>query len=117
MLSKKQRIDKVSFKKFFSATKFFQSKNFSVKIGNHAINDKTKRRFSVIVSKKISNKAVIRNKIRRVFYEILHDLLSKNLIFEGIFFFFPKKSSMDKKFKELKEETISFFECLGSKNK
>jgi len=63
----------------------------------------TETKISVVVSKKISKSAVVRNKTRRVFYEAIRGCLNEfNKI--CVIVIYPKKESLPANFKEIVEE-------------
>lgn len=75
MLSKQNRLRlKRDFEKAFKQGKSFRQDFLFMKI---AENDLNETRFGFIVSKKISNKAVIRNKIKRQLREIVRNQLDQ----------------------------------------
>lgn len=75
MLAKQNRLRlKRDFEKVFKQGKGFRQNFLFLKMME---NDLSETRFGFIVSKKISNKAVIRNKIRRQLREIVRNQLSQ----------------------------------------
>ena len=69
MLSKENRLKKKKdFEKLFKDGASFQEKFLALKINKNNLNN---NRFGFIVSKKVSKKAVVRNKIKRQFREIV----------------------------------------------
>jgi len=75
MLAKENRLKKKKdFEKVFQAGKGFKQDFLFLKVLKNNL-DKT--RFGFIVSKKISNKAVIRNKIKRQLREIIRNRLQR----------------------------------------
>jgi ribonuclease P protein component len=72
----------------------------------HKENDKQKK-FGFIVSKKISKRAVDRNKIRRILSEVIRKNLEK--FEDGIrVIFLTKKEILGKKMKEIEKEVEKF---------
>ncbi len=69
MLSKNKRLNKAKFKEILKKSKKIEGENFSYRV--QFIKNGQEPRFSVVVSSKVSPKAVVRNKIRRQIYEIL----------------------------------------------
>ena len=100
------RIFRISRKKDFdlilkSKLKFY-SKNFVLRYTRNGLD---KSRFCVVVSKKISKRAVDRNRIRRRMYEILRTNYDKIKIgFD--FMIFAKSGALTAGFKEMQEELI-----------
>lgn len=77
MLSKNKRIPRKLFQPLLESKKYLNSQNFSLRVVSA---DET--RVAVSVSKKVSKKAVVRNKIRRRVYSAVLEFiprLSKNL--------------------------------------
>jgi len=70
--------------------------------------DKKIKRFGVVVSKKISKRAVDRNKVKRLIMESLKNNLNK--IEGGLeILFLVKKNILGKKYKEVEEEVKKIF--------
>jgi len=72
MISKKKRLNRATFAEIIKKSKKIEGKVFSYRL--HFLKNGLKHRFSVVVSSKVSSKAVIRNKIRRQIYEILEKM-------------------------------------------
>ena len=71
-------------------------------------NELSKSRFCVVVSKKISKKAVDRNKIRRRIYEIVR--LNYNKIKPNFdFMIFVSRGILKMKYQEIEQEILSLF--------
>lgn len=104
MLSKENRLKrKKDFKEVFKKGKGFGKDFLFLKIKKN--NLKKKSRFSFIVSKKISKKAVVRNKIKRRLREVIREELPR--IKPGIDGVFIAKKNIEKKdFLEIKENVI-----------
>jgi|688.fasta_scaffold2341001_1 ribonuclease P protein component len=100
MLSKKERVNKELFHKIFKSGGTIYSSLFSFKYLKNNEN-----RHSFVVSKKISKKAVLRNKIRRQGYRALAQLPKNS--YSGIFIFKNKAS-----FDEIKKEIAFIFTKL-----
>lgn len=98
MLPKNRRISREIFKSFPGKKKFSESENFSLLYSPNS----TTARFGVSVSKKVSKKAVVRNKIRRRTYSELRDLISISK--PGLYLFVAKPSAKDVKGEKLKNE-------------
>lgn len=85
------------------------SKLFIVRYNkNHRINSG----FCVIISRKISTKAVVRNKIRRRIFESIR-AISKDLDIKDLnVVLIPKKMIINKEFSEIKEDLQALIEKL-----
>lgn len=103
MLKRKFRLrKKKDFEMVIKRGKFFKGENLSLVKKNNGFHFS---RFAFLVGKKVSKKAVVRNKIKRRLSEIIRTNLSKiKKGYDVIFFTFPgiEKNS----FKELKKETL-----------
>ncbi|HNV97396.1 MAG TPA: ribonuclease P protein component [bacterium] len=83
----------------------FYSNNFVLRFSK---NELSKSRFCVVVSKKISKKAVIRNKIRRRVYEIIR--LNYNKIKPGFdFMILVKLSVLELEYKDIERDLLYVF--------
>ena len=69
-------------------------------------------RFAVIVGTNISKKAVIRNKIRRLFHQAILASLPKEM--EIYMMIYPKTAIVGKDGQEIKQEVTSLFEKIHS---
>ena len=98
MLSRKERLSREEFNRFFSLGKRVHSEAFTLVYSPH-----NKFHASVVVSKKIAQHAVKRNKMRRRIYDILRNYhkLHKNT---GVYIFLTKNGIQTKKYIELKNE-------------
>lgn len=65
----------------------------------------SERKFALIISNKISNKATVRNKIKRLFYRVLE---KEQLSLEGKFLFLAKKSCLTANLEDFEAEVKSF---------
>jgi len=75
MLSKKFRLVKdKDFKKIFKIGKFLRTKIFNIKV---LANELDINRYGIIISAKISKKAVERNRLKRQFREVIKDFDNK----------------------------------------
>jgi ribonuclease P protein component len=100
MFAQKNRIkNKKEFEKIFKKGKGFDSDFLFLKVINNSLEYS---RFAVVVSKKVSNKAVIRNKVKRRLREILKKrLLDK----KGLDIVLIAKPGIEQKdFKELENK-------------
>ena len=104
MLPKKERLSRVEFNRFFAVGKRLHTPLFTmvyVSFGElHA---------SVVVPKKVSTKAVVRNRIRRRIYDIVRQHRTQTGV-RGVFIFLVKPTALDSSYETLKKEVIS---CLG----
>lgn len=97
MLKKRFRLKKIDFEEIFKLGRKYKNNFFTIiKLSNQK-----EKKFAVLSNKKEFKKAVVRNKIKRRIYEIIR--LNFNKIPRGTFLIFPKKSSLNLNFKELKE--------------
>lgn len=96
MLSKKKRVSRALFDELLKKGKFFDFEYFSIKVFRP---NKTEQRFSVVVSKKVSKKAVLRNSIRRLFYRAISENI-KILPTEVVLGIFVKKNSIELNFEK-----------------
>lgn len=71
MLLKKYRLSRDYFKNLLQSRRFFHSEHFTLRVAPSPSGP----RIGVSVSKKVSKKAVIRNRIRRRVYSVLEDFL------------------------------------------
>lgn len=104
MLSKKRRAEKSLFPRVLSKSKSFYGKNMTVRVFLLNSPDKnSKSKFSFVVSKKVSNKAVKRNLLKRRGYSVVKDI--KTQINEGfVCVFFFKTTTINLSYIELKKE-------------
>ena len=106
MLAKKFRLHKKSdFDELAKSSHKFYSDNFVLRFVK---NNGDFNSFAVVVSKKISLKAVIRNKIRRRVYEIIR-LHMNNLKKSFKIIIFVKKGTLEMEYSELKKELLYLF--------
>ena len=103
MLSKNKRISRKLFKENISKKRYFNSKHFSIQV-----TPLNTARFAVSVSKKISKKAVARNKIRRRVYAMIKKLIPK--IEPGLYLIIARPGAENIKGEELKNELNLLFE-------
>ena len=83
MLSSKRRVQKGLFSSVLKDGKSLNFPTFSIKYAYNPELIKKESLFSIVVSKKITKTAVLRNKIRRQAYSVLKDLfpeIKKNYI-------------------------------------
>lgn len=113
MLAKKRRVKTKEFNFVFSSieSKNYTSPFFSIKVvSDKEISQKTT--FSCVVSKKIANTAVLRNKTRRRVYEIIKKILP--IVKNGyICLVFVKKEAINTDFSTLKENFNQLIKKAG----
>ncbi len=102
MLSKNKRIPRALFKPLLESKKYFNSQNFSLRT---ALANET--RVAVSVSKKISKKAVIRNKIRRRVYSVTRTFIPH--LPKRLFLLIAKPGAEKTKGENLKDELGELF--------
>ncbi len=86
--------------------RIIQEDNFGLVIS--PTNESSETRFGFIVSKKISNKAVVRNKLRRIFREIVRERI-ENVSKGYDVIFLVKKRALDSKSEEISKEVEMAF--------
>lgn len=102
MLKKQNRLGRVNQKK---QSKFIVSPNFNIRISE---NKEKETRFGVVVSKKTSKKAVLRNKTKRILREIIITNLEK--ISKGKDIIIVSKKTLNRKLtKESEKEILEAF--------
>jgi len=100
MLSKKERLSRKEFSRFFSLGKRSNSKIFTLVYSPHPT-----FQASVVVPKKVEKSAVKRNKIRRQIYDIVRSH-QKTEDFVGVFIFLLKSNTKELKHEEVIEEVL-----------
>jgi len=101
MIAKKHRIDAKSIPYILKNGYLFISKLFIVK---YKKNDKKINRFTTIISKKISNKANIRNKLKRQIHETIRKNIKESKNKQIDIILIPKKNILRKTFKKIEED-------------
>lgn len=103
MIAKKFRFGKkADFDKVFNSQNKFYSNNFVLR---YCKTKNLNNRFSIVVSKKISKKAVVRNKIRRRIYEVLRLNLEKmNIPYDIILL--VKRGVVDMEYPDIEKEIL-----------
>lgn len=109
MLPKKERLSRVEFNQFFSVGKRHHSPSLQIIFAPH-----TSLHVSVVVSKKIAKRAVVRNKIRRRIYDIVRNYRSKEAI-RGVFIFMVKQPVATMPYNVLKTEVVSGIHAVVKK--
>lgn len=99
MLKRENRLSKVSGKK---SSLFFNSALFNIRISE---NKEKESRFGIVVSKKISKKAVFRNKTKRIIRNIITDNLDK--IAKNKDITIVSKKILSKEFKKQAEQELT----------
>lgn len=89
MLSKKERLSRIEFSRFFSVGRRFHTPLFTLVYAPH-----TELLASVVVPKKVSQKAVVRNRIRRRIYAIVRQFRKESKT-RGVFIFLTKPTVVD----------------------
>ena len=102
MLKRENRLSKVSKKK---SSIFFNSAFFNIRITE---NKEKESRFGIVVSKKISKKAVLRNKTKRIIRNIITNYLDKISKNKDIIIVSKKVLNKELK-KEAEQELIELF--------
>ncbi|PIQ66526.1 MAG: ribonuclease P protein component [Candidatus Zambryskibacteria bacterium CG11_big_fil_rev_8_21_14_0_20_42_18] len=102
MLPKTQRIPRKLFGLLLESKKYLNSEHFSLRITSSE-----KARIAVSVSKKISKKAVVRNKIRRRAYSVLKEFIP--LLPPNLFLLIAKSGADRMKSQDLKKELSLLF--------
>jgi len=106
MLAKKFRLHKKSdFDKLAKSPNKFYSNNLFLRFIE---NEEDFNSFAVVISKKISSKAVIRNKIRRRIYEIIR-LNMNNFKKSFKIVIFVKKGVLEMEYSDLEKEILYIF--------
>lgn len=108
MIAKKFRLHKKSdFDELAKSSNKFYSNNFVLRFVQN--NNEDLSCFAVVVSKKISLKAVVRNKIRRRVYEVIR--LRMNNFKKGFnIIIFVKKGVLEINYSDLEQELFYIFE-------
>jgi len=105
MIPKDRKVERDIFPTFPQKGKVFNSNSLNLKVYSNPLSETNKTKFSFIVSKKVSNKAVKRNLLKKRGYSILDEVLDKTKDgFVCIFFF--KKESLGVDFNDLKKEIL-----------
>ncbi|MDZ7798842.1 MAG: ribonuclease P protein component [Patescibacteria group bacterium] len=106
MLAKKFRLSKEkAFKKVYQKGKFFFTSNINLRFAN---NQAKNTRFGFVISKKISKKATVRNKIKRQLSEIIRKHLN-SIVKEKDIIIKVKKPYIKKSFKEKEQILVKIF--------
>ena len=98
MLSKKERLNRATFNRFFASGKRIQGTYIQLIYTKYP-----SLHASVVVSKKVAKKAVERNKIRRRIYAIVRTILQKERK-KGVYICIVKPSAYTTSFQELKDD-------------
>jgi len=105
MLPKSHRLDAEGHKRLAQAGKRYFSDNLVLKVADSKENYNI---FSVVVSKKIEKKAVLRNSARRRIYAIIRNFY-KEISGSGIYIVSTKKPIKDIMYADLKKEIDFLF--------
>ncbi len=98
MLAKKDRLSRTEFNRFFAVGKRYHSPSFQIVSVPYPT-----FHASVVVSKKIAKRAVMRNKIRRRIYDILRHYTKAEAL-HGVYIVLTKSGVEKRSYHELKEE-------------
>lgn len=109
MLPKKRRISRAEFSDLLSNSKRFNSPSLTFYLSK-ILNEGGVSKFAFSVSKKVSNKAVVRNKLRRRGYSVIRKYI-KQIKPNYYCFFVFKKGADSIKFASLEKE---IFELLSN---
>ena len=102
MLSKKYRLTSEEIEELKSrATPVLQGKFFGLLVQTRP----KEKKFSLIISNKVCQKATARNRVKRLFYQALEKHFSG---LEGKFLFLAKKTSINGSFEDFKREVEEF---------
>ncbi len=105
MLPKTQRLQKRLFSESFSHSKMCSNDNLTLR---YKVFSGLQSKVSVVVSKKVAQKAVDRNLLKRKLYEIAQKLL-KNAKNPYILMVFPKKGATTVEFDQLEKDLSTLF--------
>ncbi|MEX2013574.1 MAG: ribonuclease P protein component [Parcubacteria group bacterium] len=100
MLPKSRRIPRKLFKPLLASGRYFNSEHFSLRVGSV----ENEARLAVSVSKKVSPKAVVRNKVRRRVYSATDDLIPH--LSGRLFLLIAKPKAQNIKGQNLKDELV-----------
>lgn len=109
MLPKKERLSRLEFNRFFSVGKRLHTPLFQIVFSPHDA-----LHASVVVSKKIAKRAVVRNKIRRRIYDIVRNYHSQKGMC-GVFIFVVKPGAVTASYGALKLEVITALQNIVRK--
>ncbi len=104
MLSKNRRVGRELFSQILTKSRSFNGSNLSLRVLKTPLNNK-ETKFSFVVSKKVSNKAVKRNFLKKRGYYAVKKI-SKNLNNDFVCVFFLKKNSTLLSYKEFEKEIL-----------
>jgi ribonuclease P protein component len=103
MLKKNMRIRKINLNEVFNFAEKYKNENFTIL----RLSNKNEKKFGVFLNTKDFKKAVIRNRIKRLIYEIIRRNIEK--IPEGLFIIFPKQNCLKLNFKQLEKSILDIF--------
>lgn len=106
MLSKKERLSRSEFSRFFSVGRRIHSPFFTLLYSPHET-----LHASVVVSKKNAKHAVTRNKIRRQIYDMVRRYRSEKKV-SGVYIFLTKKSVLHTPYAVLKQEVYTHLDSI-----
>lgn len=109
MLPRSKRINRKLFDQKIQKTKQFSFNFYSVRV--HSLKNGQKSRFSVVVSKKVEKRAVLRNHLKRIIYSAV--LKCEKNIPNGYYFIYPKKEILNKKYKTVETALFEDFKHIN----
>ncbi len=104
MMSKKERLSREKFNRFFSVGRRHHAPHLQLIYTAHPV-----LHASVVISKKIEPLAVKRNKLRRRIYDCVRNYAHAHKI-KGVFIFIAKAGSSTLPFPTLKDETTQLIQ-------
>jgi ribonuclease P protein component len=108
MIAKKHRIEREKIAYILKKGKSYKSSLFIVR---YKKNNRGIHRFAVIISKKISAKAVIRNRFKRQIYEAIRNKLKTTEIKENLdIIIIPKKTTKEYDYQEIEKDIESILQ-------
>jgi ribonuclease P protein component len=108
MLTKKERLNRVTFNRFFSAGKRFHSPSLMVIYAPFEV-----FHASAVAPKKLARTAVLRNKFRRRIYDVFGRLQKENA-FTGVFICIAKEGAQQASYDVLKSELNELIRKTGA---
>ncbi len=110
MLKKKERLDRVTFNRFFSIGKRFHSPSLMLIYAPHET-----FHASAVAPKKLAKTAVLRNKFRRRIYDAF-GRLQREKLFPGVFICVAKEAAPQASYDVLKDELCDLIRKTGAQN-
>jgi ribonuclease P protein component len=97
MIPRTKRVSKEAFSKTFKNSRFFSTPYFSFKVTQDTLSP----HFSCVVSKSVAKQAVLRNSLRRKWY----NAFAKLPITKGTYLIFLKKEAISLSFSQIQKAT------------